>query len=206
MKINFTQSHFDRMSNLLLNMLLYNNTIENKLGMPLNAVELLHTTTVNTLNGIRLSLAKKIEKLESQDEWVSTDEVQDELDYLKMCKELVNLIIGYKRHLAEGAEIAKKKQELKDKIAQMKEEAKKRLSELRKGRVFCPNRTPDIQQKINDSLSKEIEVFDTNGNLIGAFKNAKELSNKLDIPVTSIRNCIYRGNLYKKKYKINYSK
>ena len=124
MKINFTQAHFDRMSKLLLNMLLYNNTIENKLGMPLNAVELLHTTTVNTLNSIRLSLAKKIEKLESQDEWVSTDEVQDELDYLKISKELVNLIIGYKRHLAEGAEIAKKKQELKDRISQMKEEAK----------------------------------------------------------------------------------
>lgn len=124
MKINFTQAHFDRMSKLLLNMLLYNNTIENKLGMPLNAVELLHTTTVNTLNSIRLSLAKKIEKLESQDEWVSTDEVQDELDYLKISKELVNLIIGYKRHLAEEAEIAKKKQELKDRISQMKEEAK----------------------------------------------------------------------------------
>lgn len=86
------------------------------------------------------------------------------------------------------------------------EEAKKKLSELRKGRVFCPNRTPDIQQKISDSLSKEIVVFDTNGNLVGTFKNAKELSNKLGIPVPSIRNCIYRGNLYKKKYKINYSK
>lgn len=86
------------------------------------------------------------------------------------------------------------------------EEAKKKLSELRKGKVFCPNRTPEIQQKISDSLSKEIEVFDTLGNLVGVFKNAKELSNKLNIPITSIRNCIYRGNLYKKVYKINYSK
>lgn len=86
------------------------------------------------------------------------------------------------------------------------EEAKKKLSELRKGKVFCPNRTLKIQQKIIDSLSKEIEVFDTSGTLIGTFKNAKELSNKLNIPITSIRNCIYRGNLYKKMYKINYSK
>lgn len=86
------------------------------------------------------------------------------------------------------------------------EESKEKLSKLRKGKVFCPNRTPEIQQKINDSLSKKIEVFDTLGNLVGIFKNAKELSNKLNIPVTSIRNCIYRGNLYKKTYKINYSK
>lgn len=86
------------------------------------------------------------------------------------------------------------------------EESKKKLSELRKGRVFCPNRTPEIQQKISDSLSKKIKVFDTLGNLIGVFKNAKELSNKLNIPVTSIRNCIYRENLYKKTYKISYSK
>lgn len=85
------------------------------------------------------------------------------------------------------------------------EEAKRKLSKLRKGKVFCPNRTPETQRKINESLSKEIGVFNTLGNLIGTFKNAKELSNKLHIPVTSIRNCIYRGNLYKKMYKIKYS-
>lgn len=53
MKINFTQEHFQRMWSLLMGMLLNNETINNKLGQPLNVVELLHTTSINGLNSIR---------------------------------------------------------------------------------------------------------------------------------------------------------
>ncbi len=124
MKINFTQEHFQRMQSLLLGMLLNNETINNKIGQPLNVVELLHTTTVNSLNGIRISLAKQIEGLENQDEWVASPVTQSNLNKLKASKELVNLIIGYKRFRAEVEENNKKRKELEEKIAQMKEEAK----------------------------------------------------------------------------------
>lgn len=109
---------------MLMQMLLSNETINNKLGQPLNVVELLHTTSVNGLNSIRLSLAKQIENLENQDEWVSSPVSQIKLDNLKAARETVNLIIGYKRHRAEVEEVKAKKEELKAKINQMKEEAK----------------------------------------------------------------------------------
>lgn len=124
MKINFTQEHFQRMQHLLLGMLLNNETINNKLGQPLNVVELLHTTSIQGLNGIRLSLGKQIEALENQDEWVASPVSQAKLENLKVSKELVNLIIGYKRFQFEAEEVAKKKAELVNRIAQMKEEAK----------------------------------------------------------------------------------
>lgn len=124
MKINFTQEHLNRMQALLMQMLLGNMVINNKLGQPLNVVELLHTTSINRLNSIRLSLAKQIENLENQDEWVSSPISQTKLDNLKIAKEIVNLIIGYKRYRAEVEETKAKKEELKAKIDQMKEEAK----------------------------------------------------------------------------------
>lgn len=124
MKINFTQEHLNRMQALLMQMLLGNMVINNKLGQPLNVVELLHTTSINRLNSIRLSLAKQIENLENQDEWVSSPISQTKLDNLKTAKETVNLIIGYKRYRAEVEETEAKKEKLKAKIDQMKEEAK----------------------------------------------------------------------------------
>ena len=39
-KINFTKEHFDKMCSLLLTMLLSNNTVNSKLGTPINVVEL----------------------------------------------------------------------------------------------------------------------------------------------------------------------
>ena len=124
MKINFTQEHFQKLQALLMGMLLNNETINNKLGQPLNVVELLHTTSINGLNSIRLSLAKQIENLENTDEWVASPVSQAKLDNFKVAKETVNLIIGYKRFQQEIAENNARKEELKAKIARMKEEAK----------------------------------------------------------------------------------
>ena len=64
-KINFTKDHFAKLQHLALGMLFTNEVIPSKIGTPLNIVELLHTTTIGTLNEIRLGLAKAIEKLEN---------------------------------------------------------------------------------------------------------------------------------------------
>lgn len=124
MKINFTVEHFQRLQQLLLSMLLSNDVVVNKFGQPLNVVELLHVTSIQSLNNIRLNLAKQIENLENQDEWAASPTTQVKLENLKESKELTNLIIGYKRSMQEIAENNAKKAELKAKIAQMKEEAK----------------------------------------------------------------------------------
>ena len=123
-KINFTKEHFDKMCKGVLEMVLLNTTVPTKIGTPLNALELLHTTTIGTLNGIRLSLSKQIETLENQDEWVAESISQTKLASLKSMKETVNLIIGYKRYQLEIEETAKKRKEIESQLATLKESQK----------------------------------------------------------------------------------
>lgn len=66
----------------------------------------------------------KIRDKENTDEWISSETTQKALDELKVCKEAVNLIIGYRRFKMEVDEIEAKKAELKEKIKNMEEEAK----------------------------------------------------------------------------------
>jgi hypothetical protein len=105
-------------------MLFTNEVIVSRMGTPLNIVELIHTTTIGTLNEIRLALGKAIEKLENQDEWTSTEDTQTKLESLKLKKELVNLIIGYKRFNLENEANARKKAELEAKLKELKESQK----------------------------------------------------------------------------------
>ena len=123
-KINFTKEHFDKMCEGVLEMVLDNKVISTKMGTPLNAIELLHTTTLGTLNSIRVSLGKQIDTLETQDEWVADGYSQTKLESLKSMKETVNLIIGYKRYQLEQEEIANKRRELETKLSQLKESQK----------------------------------------------------------------------------------
>lgn len=123
-KINFTKEHYAKMKELAFAMLVANRAITTKMGQPLNIVELMHTQTINTLNGIRLAITKQIEDLEKQDEWVATDYQQEKLEALKRKKELVNLIIGWKRHNMEAAEAKAKKAELTAQLKELKESQK----------------------------------------------------------------------------------
>lgn len=123
-KINFTKAHLEEMKELAINMLLKNESVTTKMGQVLNIVELLHTTTISTLNNIRLSLAKKIKDAEDKDEWVSDAYDSKYLDMLRKQKELVNLIIGYKRYTLEQNEIAFKRKTLTDELNKLKESQK----------------------------------------------------------------------------------
>jgi hypothetical protein len=122
MKINFTKEHYNKMCELALKMLMTNSTISTKMGAPLNIVELIHTTSINTLNNIKAGLSTKIQNLENKDEWVEVNTT--ELDSLKEMKELVNLIVGFKRYHLELAESRRKKAELTEKLAELKESTK----------------------------------------------------------------------------------
>lgn len=121
-KINFTPEHMSKLKELAVKMLFTNGIVRGKLGNPMNIVELIHTTTVNQLNEIKAALAKKIETIEKQDEWISPD--NDKLAALKETKELINLIVGYKRMITERAEIEQKKKELSVKLTELKESQK----------------------------------------------------------------------------------
>lgn len=141
MKINFTKANMLRLCELANDALFSKKTVTTKLGQVLNIFELIHTTTVNQLNEIRLSLSKKIEKIEEGDEWTSPD--NDKLQAMKDTKELVNLIIGYKRYNMELAENKAKKAELTKKLEELKESTK----------------TPEDRIKEMEAQLKELEEF-----------------------------------------------
>ena len=122
-KINFTPTHFERMKELAVEMLLDNEVIVGKLGQQFNIVDLIHTTTINTLNSLRVGMAKAIENLENADEWVDSAN-QEKIEKLTRQKELVNLIIGYKRWLLEQQETSELKKQLKKTLEDLKESQK----------------------------------------------------------------------------------
>lgn len=123
-KINFTKDHFNKMLSMAAAMLVNNEVVLTKMGQPLNIVELMHTTTIGTLMDIKKSLSKKIENLEDQDEWIESNTNQVNLTRYKNQKELVNLIIGWKRFMLEASEAAKRKQELESKLKELKDSQK----------------------------------------------------------------------------------
>ena len=141
MKINFTKQHMERLIDLADAALFDQTIVVTKLGQQLNIYELLHTTSINQLNEIKTNLAKKIEKAESTDEWIAPD--NDKLQSMKDTKELVNLIIGWKRYNLELDENARKKEELIAKLTELKESQK----------------TPEDRIKELEAQLKELEEF-----------------------------------------------
>lgn len=122
-KINFTNEHMERMKELLINMLINNDTVLSGFGTYLDVCALLHTVTINSLNKLRIQLGKQIETLENADEWSNTDN-QYKIKELSDKKELVNLIIGYKRFKEEVEATRLKRKELEDKLNSLKESQK----------------------------------------------------------------------------------
>ena len=141
MKINFTKQHYQDLVNLVAQAAMNHVIINTKMSQPLDIVALLHTTSINTLNDIKASLVKKIRGIEDRDEWVDADTVV--LDTLKGQKELVNLIVGWKRWKMEIDENRKKKENLTKKLAELKESTK----------------TPEDRIKELEAQLKELEEF-----------------------------------------------
>lgn len=122
MKINFTKEHFSKLVNLVAQAAMNNVVINTKMGQALNIVELLHTTSITTLNNIKAALTQKIRNIEDRDEWVETD--SSALEDIKAQKELVNLIVGWKRWKMEMDENRKKRAELQKKYDDLCESTK----------------------------------------------------------------------------------
>ena len=150
MKINFTKDHFEKLKELLSIMLLNNETVNNRLGIPVNVVELVHTTSLNSLNDMRNALKKTVEKAESADEWVSSFISQEKVNKLRRQIETIYLIIGYKRYQMELADLNNKREELTEKLNKMKEEAK----------------TPEERIKEVENELDNLEIPENNMNII----------------------------------------
>lgn len=122
--INFKKEHFERMKERAIEMLLDNGGVQTKMGQQLGISELLHTTTINTLNSIRVSIDSKIKVLNNQDEWTASDATQREIADLTKTRELVNLIIGYKRYNMEKEQTERQRAALKAELKSLKDAQK----------------------------------------------------------------------------------
>lgn len=143
-KINFTKEHLERLKELATKALFGNVSVMTKMGSPLTVHEMLHTTTIDTLKGIKSGLAKKITNLEEEDEWVKDNNQQTRLEEAKFMKELVNLIIGYKRFNLEKAARDMEKKQLKEELDKLKESQKTPEDKIK-----------EIEEKLKDLESED---------------------------------------------------
>ena len=131
--INFTEQHQARLNELIAKSTLSGEVYYTSMGSPLNVWDLINSTSITSLNNLKAAFTKRIEKLEYIDEWVSPD--VRELEEKKEAKELVNLIIGWKRKQVELKEIESKKESLTETLNKLKEESKtpaERIAEIEK--------------------------------------------------------------------------
>lgn len=130
--IKFTSEHFARMKELLIKALLEDKTFYSKVGTSMGVGELLHQTSINLLNEMKVALQNKISKFEAQDEWVDVED--DKLASLRESRELINLIIGYKRFQLQEQKREEELASLKNKLSKIEEDAKtpeQKMAELK---------------------------------------------------------------------------
>lgn len=142
--VHFTKENYETLRKLGADMLFANEVIVYGIGQPKTIIELLHTTSIETLNKIKQALNKKIEEQENKDEWADPDNAK--LDKLRKNKELVNLIIGWKRFNLE-----------KDAQAYKKAELTKKLNELVESQKTPADRIKELQAELD--AMKAVEDF-----------------------------------------------
>ena len=134
-KINFTNENKSRLEELATKFLFGNLPIQGPMGTSMRVADLLHNTSVNSLVSMNSHLKKQIASMSDLDEWSCTDADTWKLERLKETQELVSLVIGYKKWLAEQEEISEKKAVLAAQIDSLKESQKtpaERIAELEK--------------------------------------------------------------------------
>ncbi len=95
--INFTEEHKTQLKKLLTEMLFSNKAIKGIVGTELNAVQLLHQTSVKTLQQLYIATSKEIETSAKLDRWSLSTYQQNKLEEQKSQLELLDLLIGYKK-------------------------------------------------------------------------------------------------------------
>ena len=134
-KVNFTTENKSRLEELATKFLFGNLPIQGPMGTSMRVEDLLHNTSVNSLVSMNSHLKKQIASMSDLDEWSCTDADTWKLERLKETQELVSLVIGYKKWLAEQEEISEKKAALAAQIDSLKDSQKtpaERIAELEK--------------------------------------------------------------------------
>ena len=115
----FTKTHFDNLSQLIIEALFKDKTFYNNLNMPITVYDLVNNTTINSLTSMYSKALRKLNEVEQQNEWKETDTTE-----LIKTTQLLNLLIGYKTYANEVKERKEKKKLLEEKLNTLKEESK----------------------------------------------------------------------------------
>ena len=115
----FTKTHFDNLSQLIIEALFKDKTFYNNLNMPITVYDLVNNTTINSLTSMYSKALRKLNEVEQQNEWKETDTTE-----LIKTTQLLNLLIGYKTYYNEVKERKEKKKLLEEKLNTLKEASK----------------------------------------------------------------------------------
>lgn len=115
----FTKTHFDNLSQLIIEALFKDKTFYNNLNMPITVYDLVNNTTINSLTSMYSKALRKLNEVEQQNEWKETNTTE-----LIKTTQLLNLLIGYKTYANEVKERKEKKKLLEEKLNTLKEESK----------------------------------------------------------------------------------
>ncbi|MCI6877748.1 MAG: hypothetical protein MR840_02960 [Solobacterium sp.] len=115
----FTKTHFDNLSQLIIEALFKDKTFYNNLNMPITVYDLVNNTTINSLTSMYSKALRKLNEVEQQNEWKETDTTE-----LIKTTQLLNLLIGYKTYSNEVKERKEKRKLLEEKLNTLKEASK----------------------------------------------------------------------------------
>lgn len=139
----FTKTHFDNLSQLIIEALFKNKTFYNNLNMPITVYDLVNNTTINSLTSMYSKALRKLNEVEQQNEWKETDTTE-----LIKTTQLLNLLIGYKTYSNEVKERKEKKKLLEEKLNTLKEESKSPEEKIK-----------EIEELINSTSLNTDETF-----------------------------------------------
>ena len=122
----FTKTHFDNLSQLVIEALFKDKTFYNNLNMPITVYDLVNNTTINSLTSMYSKALRKLNEVEQQNEWKETDTTE-----LIKTTQLLNLLIGYKTYSNEVKERKEKKKLLEEKLNTLKEASKSPEEKIR---------------------------------------------------------------------------
>lgn len=139
----FTKTHFDNLSQLIIEALFKDKTFYNNLNMPITVYDLVNNTTINSLTSMYSKALRKLNEVEQQNEWKETDTTE-----LIKTTQLLNLLIGYKTYSNEVKERREKKKLLEEKLNTLKEESKSPEEKIK-----------EIEELINSTSLNTDETF-----------------------------------------------
>lgn len=139
----FTKTHFDNLSQLIIEALFKDKTFYNNLNMPITVYDLVNNTTINSLTSMYSKALRKLNEVEQQNEWKETDTTE-----LIKTTQLLNLLIGYKTYSNEVKERKEKKKLLEEKLNTLKEASKSPEEKIK-----------EIEELINSTSLNTDETF-----------------------------------------------